>query len=969
MGVHVRAALFLTTSVFVSMWAAPFGQPTSTGVPNARNVRVGVEATPTAIVGARLIDGTGTAPLDDAVVVVEGNLIRAAGPRKSVPVPRGATVVDAKSKVVMPGLVDAHCHINQAPEDMKRYWAAQLQWGVTTMRSAGNDKPDRVPLFRETRSGALFAPRAYTAGQGFSVSGPYDGAPTFKPTTPEEARANVQSLKSQGVDFIKIWMTNPRFPAEVITAIIEEGKKHGIPIVAHVTDVPTIHQLADQGVTDFLHTPRDQAVTPELIAYAKAKKLSFSPTLANGEASWFYYEHPEILNTRILQDSMYPRGRQMLADADRKAKALSSPDLEQRKTRLREAYPFIKAMSDAGVRIVAGTDCGAEASQVTPFGHATHREMSMYVEAGMSPLAAIRSATLDAARVLTRTEDPEYGVIRAGKAADLVLLDADPTVDINNSIKINRVMRAGGWVEAAQATSTATTNGPTLELEDFLEMPVTGLTDGKQTNDALLSRVNAIREEAGGAQRLFISDMNGPLYILDKATKKLTTYLNFNGNEGKGGIFRRLTIVLGYGNGLNGFYLDPDYAKNGKFYTVHIEDPATKASNLPDNTSFPALNVSSYTTTEPIVTPGPLQNEGVLVEWTDTNPANSTFEGTARELLRATLNTRSHPMGDIIFNPAARPGDPDWRVLYFECGDGASGESKIVPIRANPQRLDNFEGKILRIIPDLSLHTATSTVSENGRYRIPNDNPFMSTAGARKEIWAYGLRNPHRLNWAVDPTNAANNRLIINSVGLRTWETVYLGRKGANYGYALREGTELLQQDNKTAPRPADDRIPLHIGDEPTKEMVTPIYPVLQYGHGANGGDAIGSGFVYNGKAIPALRGKYIFTDLTTGRIWYADYKEMLSADDGQADTLATIREVKVSWKKNVYDTMLPIVLDEYHRRGGISPLLPRPQDVAVKGRADVRFSIDAAGELYLYSKGDGIIRKVVGAAGFSGSH
>ncbi len=143
----------------------------------------------------------------------------------------------------------------------------------------------------------------------------------------------------------------------------------------------------------------------------------------------------------------------------------------------------------------------------------------------------------------------------------------------------------------------------------------------------------------------------------------------------------------------------------------------------------------------------------MLIEWTDTNPSNSTFEGTARELLRVQLNTRSHPMGDLIFNPTARPGDPDWRVLYQEVGDGAAGESRIVPMRANPQRLDNLVGKILRIIPDLNEQVATSTVSENGRYRIPNDNPFASTPGARKEIWAYGFRNPHRLSWAVDPEN------------------------------------------------------------------------------------------------------------------------------------------------------------------------------------------------------------------------
>src|SRR5215831_4918781 len=97
------------------------------------------ENAPIAIVGARLIDGSGAAPVDDSVVIVEGDRIRDAGPRARVSIPAGATVVNAAGKTLMPGLVDVHCHINQPVDDMKRYWIAQLRWGVTTMRSAGND--------------------------------------------------------------------------------------------------------------------------------------------------------------------------------------------------------------------------------------------------------------------------------------------------------------------------------------------------------------------------------------------------------------------------------------------------------------------------------------------------------------------------------------------------------------------------------------------------------------------------------------------------------------------------------------------------------------------------------------------------------------------------------------------------------------------------------------------------------------
>ena len=92
-------------------------------------------------------------------------------------------------------------------------------------------------------------------------------------------------------------------------------------------------------------------------------------------------------------------------------------------------------------------------------------------------------------------------------------------------------------------------------------------------------------------------------------------------------------------------------------------------------------------------------------------------------------------------------------------------------------------------------------------------------------------------------------------------------------------------------------RFPTQIGEEITDEVVTPKYPVIQYPHDAAGGDAIGSGYVYDGKLIPALRGKYIFGDITTGRFWYADYKEMLAADtDGNAATLAKYYDVKFVW-------------------------------------------------------------------------
>ena len=279
---------------------------------------------------------------------------------------------------------------------------------------------------------------------------------------------------------------------------------------------------------------------------------------------------------------------------------------------------------------------------------------------------------------------------------------------------------------------------------------------GGELTRGQLARVNFLREEPGG-RRFFVNDLNGPLYILDKKTKQFTTYLDFNGLAGRPGLFPKLTFERNFATGLINVIFDPDYARNGVFYTIHMEDPTTDAPAEPKSGVVPGLDLTGYRTTPASVTPiapgARITREGVMIEWTDRNIANATFEGTARELLRMQLASPIHPLGEMTFNPAARRGDPDWRVMYVGAGDSGSGEQRDIR-RMNPQRLDNWNGKILRIVPDLREHTATSTVSDNGRYRIPNDNPFVAVEGARKEIWASGLRNPHRLIWDVDPRTA-----------------------------------------------------------------------------------------------------------------------------------------------------------------------------------------------------------------------
>jgi hypothetical protein len=534
----------------------------------------------------------------------------------------------------------------------------------------------------------------------------------------------------------------------------------------------------------------------------------------------------------------------------------------------------------------------------------------------------------------------------------------------------------------------------TLRLTDYATAPKTGATGSESDpltfgNSIYLSRINFMAEEPGvDRNRMFVNDLNGPLYILNKTTKSFTEYLNFNGRGSEPGLFDRLWRDTGFATGLVTFQFDPDYANNGKFYTIHVESGNT-GSTTPSNANYPGFNTTGYGVTTSVNSPGAASLRNVLVEWTDTNTANTTFEGTARELLRIDAQSQIHPMGDIIFNPTAGPGDPDWRMMYVSIGDAAMGESGNSEIRPGPQMLSAFGGKVIRIRPDnMGIGTA-STLSPNGKYYIPNDNPFTGIADpdVRDEIYALGLRNPHRMSWDVDPENPESNHLIVNDIGLHYWEEVNIIHAGGNYGYSAREGNQQLIDNWLIGPVPSPDLIPVYIDNTPTANTVTPLYPVAQYGHGEPGqsgfaGDSISSGFVYRGSNIPSLQGKYIFGDITTGQLMWCDFDEMLAADDGNPNTLAQIHSFNVLWDnpndapndgEELYQVITPggavlgplhqIVEAGYEARGGTDPDLPGGAGVTSPyGRADIRIQVDADGELYILSKSDGMIRYITEA-------
>jgi hypothetical protein len=253
-------------------------------------------------------------------------------------------------------------------------------------------------------------------------------------------------------------------------------------------------------------------------------------------------------------------------------------------------------------------------------------------------------------------------------------------------------------------------------------------------------------------------------------------------------------------------------------------------------------------------------------------------------------------MSDLTFNPTAARGSADWRVLYVSTGDGGTGEQTDVR-RLNPQRLDHFGGKIIRVVPDLLEHVSTSQVSENGQYRIPNDNPFVSTPGARKETFAYGMRNPHRMAWDVPAGAGSQARLLAFVIGSNVgspvrYETINIIRRGANYGYPLRKGPEFKPESPIFGPLSADNTLPLRISDTVVLDQRTPMQDsALAYRTGVEG-LAIANGFVYRGKRWPQLQGAVVFGDITSGRLFYARMADLIAATDGNPTTLASYSEI-----------------------------------------------------------------------------
>jgi imidazolonepropionase-like amidohydrolase len=379
--------------------------------------------------GFRLVDGTGEV-IDNAAMLVQDGRITAVGPLAKITVPLDAVRVPLFGKTVIPGLINAHGHVNDAVRDLRVYAA----YGVTTVISLGGEAP------------AVFAARDSQASPTLSRARVLMAGPVLSPTTPEEARTQVAELANQKVDFVKIRVddnlgTSTKMPASVYRAVIDEAHSRGLRVAVHLFYLEDAKDLLEAGADFIAHSVRDAYADADLIARFRRSGVCFTPTLMREVSTFVYEETPAFFSDPLFTAYSDQAMAATLREPARQEAVRASASAQRYKVALEIAANNLKILSDAGIPVAMGTDTGP----VGRFqGYFELLELELMVKAGLTPRQALAAATRDAARCLRL--DADLGTLEAGKWADFVVLGADPLEDIANVKKIESVWIAGNRV-------------------------------------------------------------------------------------------------------------------------------------------------------------------------------------------------------------------------------------------------------------------------------------------------------------------------------------------------------------------------------------------------------------------------------------------------------------------------------------------------------------------------------------------
>jgi imidazolonepropionase-like amidohydrolase len=419
------------------------------------------------LTGARIIDGNGGAPLENGVLIFEGNQILNVGAADMVQRPPGAEVIEVNGKTIMPALISAHSHLglckgiigpspeNYTRENVQHQLEQYERYGVLTVMSLGVNKDLLYPWREEQRKGKLDGADIFTADRGLGVQ---RGAPPFRlledqvyrPTTVEEARADVRESAARHPDMIKIWIddlfgTAPKMTPEIFSAVIEqahaivdEAHKSKLKVAAHIFYLNDAKALVKAGIDVIAHSVRDQPVDPEFIEAMKANGCVYIPTLDLDESQFIYAEHPAWMQEPFFTNAVDTVLLQRWGSALYAKEMQANPNTSKNKEAAAMGQRNVKILFDAGVKVAFGTDSGAVPTRVQGF--AEHRELQLLVHAGLSPMDAIVCATKNSAEVIGAKD---RGTLEIGKKADFLVLDGNPLDDVRNTENIDVIYHDG----------------------------------------------------------------------------------------------------------------------------------------------------------------------------------------------------------------------------------------------------------------------------------------------------------------------------------------------------------------------------------------------------------------------------------------------------------------------------------------------------------------------------------------------
>lgn len=408
--------------------------------------RAAIQTRPIVLDNVRVIDGSGQPPIERARVVIERDRIRQIGTSAQVALPPQADAIDLSGRTIVPGLIDVHFHIENDPKLALR----QLSHGVTAFRDPGQWNERFAELRRMIGDDRLPGPRIFTTGPHIDGEHPAYPADSVVARDAEEARQLAERNVGEGASALKIYF---RLPLASTKAVIDVCRVRNVPCTAHL-EILDARELIDAGLRGIEHiTSLGIGLLPEAEAEAyRQSVLADNDARRDGRYRMFSKLDLDGPRARALYATLadrHPWIDPTLAVFERRADRPSAGTTTEMAQTMVAGFAKMKELTrrvgQAGGRLVMG------GHSTVPFagrGEAPWRELELLVESGLTPLEAITAATGTAAGFLYRSD--QFGTLRPGLNADLVVLSSDPTRNISAVRNVERVMVGGVWIDLAK---------------------------------------------------------------------------------------------------------------------------------------------------------------------------------------------------------------------------------------------------------------------------------------------------------------------------------------------------------------------------------------------------------------------------------------------------------------------------------------------------------------------------------------